>query len=109
MKLFKKNIIKIFSAAIFAFALLLPTTVQFAHAFESHEHKTCTELSTHIHEKQLDCSICDFHFSIFNFTPNELPEFAVLHSFKKAQTVYLLPEFKLNSTHYLLRGPPFFS
>ena len=109
MNLFTKQIVKVFSAAIFAVALLLPTAVKFAHTFEGHEHKPCTELSTHIHQKQLDCSICDFHFSIFNFTPQEFPEFAVLHSFQKTETVYLLPEFKLNSTHYFLRGPPLFS
>jgi len=109
MKLFKGNIVKNFTATIFVFALLLPTAVQIAHAFESHEHKTCTELSTHIHEKQLDCSICDFHFSNFNFTLHKYSEFAVLHGYDNAQTVYLLPEFTPNYTHYFLRGPPFFS
>ena len=109
MKLFKKEIVKVFSAAIFALALLLPTVVKFAHTFEGHEHKTCTETSTHIHQKQLDCSICDFHFSNFNFILQELPEFVVLHGFQKTETVYLFPEFKLSATHYFLRGPPLFS
>ncbi len=109
MKIFNKEIVKVFSAAIFALALLLPTVVKFAHTFEGHEHKTCTETSTHIHQKQLDCSICDFHFSLFDFKAQELPEFAVLDGFQKTETVYILPEFRLNSTHYFLRGPPLFS
>jgi hypothetical protein len=109
MKIFKNKIFKIFSAAIFAFALLLPTAVKFAHTFEGHEHNTCTDFSTHLHEKQLDCSICDFHFSIFNFAPQELPEFIVIDGFQKTEAIYILPEFKLNTTHYFLRGPPLFS
>jgi hypothetical protein len=108
MNIFKREIIRIFAATVFSFALLLPSAIQFAHTFEGHEHKACTEFSTHIHKKQLDCSICDFHFSIFNYTPQELPEFAVLDGFQKNETVYFLPEFKLHSTHYFLRGPPQF-
>ena len=109
MKLFQKNIVKNFSIAIFVFALLLPTTVQFAHAFEGHEHKPCIELSTHLHQKQLDCSICDFHYSIFTFTLIEVPEFDILPGFESAPTVYLFQASELNSTHYFLRGPPLFS
>lgn len=106
MNVLKKNIIQIFAATIFSLALLFPTAVQFAHTFEGHEHKACTEISTHLHEKQLDCSICDFHFSIFNFTPTELPDFVVFHSFNIIETAYLIPELSLNSRHYFLRGPP---
>ncbi|CAM3422907.1 hypothetical protein [Aequorivita lipolytica] len=109
MTIFKKEIIRLFVASIFSLALLYPTAVQFAHTFEGHEHKACTETSTHLHEKQLDCSICDFQFSIFNFSPQELPEFTVFHSYQNIETVYVLPEFKLNTTHYFLRGPPLFS
>ncbi len=109
MKQFKTEIVKVFWAAIFALALLLPTAVKFAHTFEGHEHQTCTDFSTHFHKKQLDCSICDFHFSIFDFKTQELPEFAVLNGFQKTETVYLFPEFELSTTHYFLRGPPLFS
>jgi hypothetical protein len=109
MKILKKDILQILAATIFSVALLLPTAVSFAHSFDGHEHKACTDLSTHLHEKQLDCSICDFHFSIFNFTPQQLPEFVVFHIFESVETEYLLPEFSLNSSHYFLRGPPLFS
>ncbi len=108
MIIFKKEIIRILFATIFSFALLFPIAVKFAHQLEGHQHKACTEFSTHIHQKQLDCSICDFHFSIFNFTLHDLPEFAVQNSFQKIETVYLFPEINFYSAHYFLRGPPLF-
>ncbi len=106
MTLFKKNIVQFLAATIFSLALLLSTAVKVAHTFEGHEHRACTDLSTHLHEKQLDCSICDFHFSIFNFTPQQVAEFSVFHSFKSVDTFYLLPEFSNKTSHYFLRGPP---
>lgn len=105
----KKEIFKIVSAAIFSLVLLFPTAVKVAHTFENHEHEVCIDYSVHIHQKRLDCSVCDFHFSIFNFTPQQLPELTVLQGFKKTETVYLLPEFSVSSTFYFLRGPPLLS
>lgn len=105
----KKEILNIISAAIFSLALLFPTAIKLAHAIEGHEHEACVDFSVHIHKKQLDCSICDFHFSIFSFETQNLPEFAILNSFHRTETIYLLPEFSLNETHYFLRGPPQFS
>ncbi|WP_051285132.1 hypothetical protein [Aequorivita capsosiphonis] len=105
----KKDIFKIVIAAIFSLALLFPTAVKFAHTFEDHEHEVCTDLSVHIHKKQLDCSICDFHFSIFSFEAQSLPEFTVINSFHTTKIIYLLPEFTTNNIHYFLRGPPLLS
>lgn len=109
MNLIKKEIVQILIVTVFSLALLLPTAVKFVHTFEGHKHNTCTDFSTHIHKTQLDCSICDFHFSIFNFKPQELPEFVILNGFQKTETVYLLPKFNKNTSHYFLRGPPQFS
>lgn len=106
MMAFRRELFKIFSAAIFSLALLLPTAVKFVHTFEGHKHKACTDISTHFHEKQLNCSICDFHFSIFNFTPQQQPEFVAIDGFQKTETLYFLPDFNTNPTHYFLRGPP---
>ncbi len=105
----KKEIFRIILAAIFSLALLFPTAVKLAHTFENHDHEVCTDFTVHIHKKQLDCSICDFHFSIFSFETQTLPEFAILNSFHKTETIYLLPEFSLNEIHYFLRGPPILS
>jgi hypothetical protein len=109
MTFFKKKILQIITVAFFSFALLLPTAVKFAHTLEGHEHLACTDFSVHLHKKQLDCSICDFHYSIFDFKPQEIPDFVVFHSFQHIDTVYLIPGFNLNPKHYFLRGPPLFS
>lgn len=105
----KKEILKVILAAIFALALLFPTAVKVAHTLENHEHEVCTDFSVHIHKKQLDCSICDFHFSIFSFETLSLPEFAVINSFHLTKTLYVFPELTINKTHYYLRGPPLLS
>lgn len=105
----KKETFKIIFAAIFSLALLFPTAVKLAHTFENHNHEICTDFSVHIHKKQLDCSICDFHFSIYSFEAQGSPEFAVINSFSKRKTIYLLPEFQINNIPYFLRGPPLFS
>jgi hypothetical protein len=102
----KTTLTQVLVAAIFSLALLLPTAVQFAHTFEGHEHKACTDISTHLHEKQLDCSICDFHFSIFTFIPLESPDFTVFHSFQNIEFFYSTSPFNLDPSHYFLRGPP---
>lgn len=107
--IFKKEIFKFVYAAIFSLAVLFPSAIKFAHTFENHKHEVCEDVTTHLHQKQLDCSICDFHFSIYNFTPLQLAEITVLQSFQKTESVYLFPEFKLNSSYYLLRGPPLLS
>ncbi|MDN3723990.1 hypothetical protein QRD02_06320 [Aequorivita sp. SDUM287046] len=106
---FKKEILRIISVAIFSAALLLPTAVKLAHSFEGHQHETCTDISVHIHEKQLECSICDFHFSIFNFTPAQQPDFKVFHSFQNSSTDYVFAYYHSNPNIYFLRGPPLFS
>lgn len=105
----KKEILKFIAAAIFSLALLFPTAIKFAHTFENHDHEVCTDFSVHIHKKQLDCSICDFHFSIFSFEAQNPFEFAVINSFHAMKTIYLLPEFTINDLHYFLRGPPLYS
>jgi hypothetical protein len=106
MKFLNQKIVRLLTVSVFSLALLFPAAVKFAHAFDSHEHKACTETSVHIHKKQLDCSICDFHFSLFNFNLQKLPEFAVFHGFQKNETVYFLPELQYYAHHYFLRGPP---
>ncbi len=106
MNVLKNDIIKGISATIFSLALLFPIFLQFSHTLEGHDHATCADFSTHIHEKQLDCSICDFHFSIFNFSPAPLPEFSGIDGFKNSETHYILPEFDLSAIYHFLRGPP---
>ena len=109
MIILKTKITQFLVATIFSLVLLLPSAVQFAHTFEAHEHKACTDISTHLHEKQLDCSICDFHFSIFTFTPLEVLDFTVFQGFQNTESFYFTSAFSLNLSQYFLRGPPLLS
>lgn len=95
-----------FSALLFIIILLLPTIVQFAHVFEEHEQTNCNEITTHFHEHELECSICDFNlnqnysFVIQEFQFNNF-------SFKNRFTLELY-NFKYyhQQLSYSLRGPP---
>lgn len=107
--MFRHKPIKIFIAAIFSLALLLPIATQAVHALDGHKHEVCIDFSAHLHKKQLDCSICDFHFSIFDFKVQELPEFSGLNIFQKIDSSTLFPETSTFLSHFFLRGPPLFS
>lgn len=107
--MFKQQPIKIFFATIFSLALLFPIAIQSIHALDGHEHLVCNDFTTHLHKKQLDCSICDFHFSIFDFKPERLPEFlSPVESFK-SETEYQNSEITADAPHFYLRGPPLLS
>ena len=106
MRVFKIHIIQHLTATIFSLSLLFPSFIQFAHTFDDHKHELCTDISTHIHQQELDCSICDFHFSTFNFTPQQYPELAVTHGFQIAETYFQLSKFEKSTSYYYLRGPP---
>lgn len=107
--MFRLKPIKIFIATIFSFALLFPIVIQSIHAFDGHEHQVCNDYTSHIHKTQLDCSICDFHFYIFDFKPLQIPEFIGITSNFKIQTEYHVSEIIADTPHFFLRGPPLFS
>lgn len=109
MKVFKLKLIKIFIATIFSFALLFPIVIKSIHTWDGHEHQVCNDFTSHIHKKQLDCSICDFHFSIFDFTPQQLPEFLVQFGYFKTQTIFRQSETIADASLFFLRGPPLLS
>lgn len=99
----------IITATIFSVALLFPTAIQTVHAFDGHEHIVCHDLTSHLHKKQLDCSICDYHFTLFEFTPQQPLEFIVHPGNFKAINQYQ-PTVKIaDLTHFYLRGPPLYS
>ena len=88
--------------------LLLPSVVNFLHSAEKHDHSDqCKNKSnTHIHEKELDCCLCDvtlLNNGVFNITKEivfinyqGIPE-QTIHT----QTVYLSVYRTTES-----RGPP---
>lgn len=106
---FREQLFRKITSIAFVLALLMPTMVQFAHALEGHEHKVCNNFSTHIHKTKLNCAVCDFHFSTFNYSPENLFAFNKIETFQKTEIEYFFTETTSSSFHYLLRGPPLFS
>lgn len=103
------NIIPNFSALLLIIIMLIPTSIQFIHIFEKHEHNNnCKEITTHLHEKELDCSLCDFHLSSFDITFKRNLEYSSI-GISSSYTAYYKSN-KYNSTKYSfnLRGPPMF-
>ena len=89
-----------------AVVLLLPTGVRLAHSLQGHQHPACTEFKTHIHKKELDCSLCYYQISVFDFTPDSFDElfFPVENlksDFNIVENVFVS---SINITS--LRGPP---
>ena len=53
------------------FALLLPTAIQVAHAFEEHEHVVCISKSEkHLHELENDCGDLHLQLTVFYYNFN---------------------------------------
>lgn len=102
---YKNKIAHKTASILLTLALLLPVAIQFIHSLDEHEHTACTEVTTHIHEKKLDCSLCNFHFSVVTFTIPTLPSFIVSEKNSKLKTIYKASENTTTDYHYL-RGPP---
>lgn len=102
----RNKIIGHFLGGILTFIFLFPSLLQFEHLFENHEHPTCKESSVHFHQKNLDCSIYDFHFSIFSFLPHT-EEDTLTHIHRYSPIFWTLENIYSNpNLHYTLRGPP---
>jgi hypothetical protein len=86
--------------------LLLPIMVQLLHSFENHRHISCGEVKIHLHEKNIDCSIGDFHFSTFTFILPFFLDQVVPESFSKNQIDYFSSEIIIFQDHIFQRGPP---
>lgn len=106
MKYFQSKTSQLAITAILLLLLLFPIGVQAAHGFKEHQHESCQDFHTHLHEKQLDCFICDFHFSIFDFNPKPLPILFDESDFNKLATLPFFFKSDSSIIHYFLRGPP---
>lgn len=102
----ERRLINTFFASVFTLALLFPIAVQFIHSVHSHEHVVCHDSVTHLHEKKFECSIFDFHFSNFTYTPLELSDFQAFKISTHSETLYSFQEVNTSLRHYYLRGPP---
>ena len=97
-------------ALLLFLALMLPTAIQFSHAFEGHDHIPCEDDSRHFHQDVPDCHTCDFHLTSFNYdvaeyTDLSLPKFIV----KNAVNFTSLQFNSFKKTNTQLRAPPVFS
>ncbi|WP_346880780.1 hypothetical protein [uncultured Algibacter sp.] len=84
----KKQIGQAILSILLLVVLLLPTGIQFSHSFEHHEHTSCNNKQTHLHQNVQECKICDFHLTSFSY---QIPEY----------TQILNPEIFFNTEEYL--------
>lgn len=101
-----KNILHKSFAVLLIGLLWFPLVVQFAHIFEGHDHKPCGEITTHFHEKKVNCSLFDFHFSNYNYSVTSYPEFYSEELPTALETRYFSVEVSNTSVTYYVRGPP---
>ncbi len=106
----EKSIGKTIAALLLFIVIMMPTCVHFFHIFEGHDHVVCTEQATHIHESNVECEICSFHFTSINYDiakyPDlELPEITVRIT-ANFESLHLL---SLKTTNTRLRAPPIYS
>ena len=60
MQNFKEHIILKLAVIFLTAILVFPSIVKLSHSFENHKHEVCNgEKQTHIHTKDIDCSLCD--------------------------------------------------
>ena len=88
-------------------ALIVPSFVKFAHAFENHKHEICTKpQKTHFHEFDLDCEFYKFKIS---------PQIAITFNYNQnldilEVTKTIISQYQFVSDYqrlsFSLRGPP---
>lgn len=95
------------SLLILITALLVPSFVKLAHAFETHKHEICkTPQKNHYHELNLDCEFYKFKLNTtFNFQPTEY-NFTVLNQSVEEDNFYKSFFHNLHIAQTSLRGPP---
>ena len=79
--------------------MLLPSVINIVHSAEDHDHNThCENKSdTHIHETELDCSLCDLIFlndGVLVLPPNSFSQLIMkylktLRSHKRCTSLYI--------------------
>lgn len=95
------------SLIILIIALLVPSFVKLAHAFEVHKHEICkTPQKNHYHELDLECEFYKFKLSTaFNFQPEEY-RFLTTNQITQVANFYKSLYSNLQIEQTTLRGPP---
>lgn len=98
-------------ASLLLITLMLPSGIQFSHELEEdHEFTLCHEQEEHIHELNVHCDLCSFHFSsyVYNFT--SYPALDVPPIISKTTLGVITPLcYQLSRSTTQLRAPPVFS
>jgi hypothetical protein len=88
-------------------AFLLPTAVQFASAFESHNHFICNEQQIHVHQSVIECETCTFNYSPYHFSFVIFTNLEVVLTPEATKVSFASLLFhSFNITNTKLRGPP---
>lgn len=106
MKQVKYSISLISVSLLLSFLVLLPYAIKFEHLFEDHQHISCNENTTHLHQKNFDCSLDAFSFSSFNFSFEIFIFSGSFIPFPKKNYHYETHHIVLNKWFVTLRGPP---
>lgn len=89
--------------------MLFPSGVQFLHAFEEHGHNNdCKEVTTHLHEKEVDCSLCDFQISSFDISFHSYSKQKIAKASSSYIAYYKSKKYNSIKRSFNLRGPPMF-
>ncbi|MBC8755108.1 hypothetical protein H2O64_10525 [Kordia sp. YSTF-M3] len=98
-------------ASLFVVTLVLPSLIQFSHQLtEDHEYTWCKEQKAHIHEGNLHCDSCTYHFTNFIYEVTSLPKLElppIIFKTTLGSTTPLCNYAPLTSKQ--LRAPPIFS
>jgi len=88
---------------------ILPTGIELIKSLKKHTHISCTENSTHFHQENDSCLLCDFNFSNFeskfnskSYTQNDILQ-------EKNYPIYLNSFFHSYKKYCFSRGPPSYS
>lgn len=106
--LFENVRLKAVITALLVALMFLPSAFELTHHLDGHEHISCDEISVHLHEKKLDCSLCDFQISSFDYIPLEF-DLATVGRIIGTTPVHRQENITNNSCCLpSLRGPPVF-
>ena len=100
---------KFYNLILLILFLVLPSTIEFAHAFEEHKIlECCLEKENHYHQNDFKCEFCHLQFKTFTTIQNEVYSFIdECINFKK------INKYQFLSSHrellFSLRGPPIFN
>ena len=98
-----KKIISLF----FVFILSLPTLFGLNH-FISEDHIVCHDQEIHFHEKEIECSTCDFLRLNFDYSSNEF-KYSTTRLIAPKEVIIIIKSETPTSffiNYFYLRGPP---